>query len=222
MSEFRMDRTAFRINTYEEADNNTAYWLTRPPAERLRAAKLLIRQAFNLGPDDPERADRTAFKIRKRTMANNIFRQDLQEFIEACNDHEVEYILVGGYAVILHGYSRSTGDIDVWINPTKANYEKLLGAFDQFQMPIFDMSEAKFLATESYDVFSFGLPPNGIDIMTSVKGLTFGEAYKNSYIYEFDDLDIRVVQYDDLIIAKKAAGRPRDINDVERLEKGRK
>jgi hypothetical protein len=145
----------------------------------------------------------------------------LQEFIEACNEHDVEYILVGGYAVILHGYSRSTGVIDVWSNPTKANYAKLLEAFDQFQMPVFDMSEKKFLATERYDVFSFGLPPNAIDIMTSVKGLDFETSYEASYIHEFDDLEVRVVQYDDLITAKKAAGRPRDINDIERLEKGR-
>jgi len=216
-----MDRTAFRINTYEEADNNTAYWLTRPPAERLRAASYLIRQAWNLAPDDPMRVDRNAFKIKKRSMSNNIFSLDLQELIQACNDHDVEYILVGGYAVILHGYNRTTGDIDVWINPTKANYDKLLLAFDQFQMPIFDMSEKKFLAIEDYDVFSFGLPPNAIDLMTSVKGLDFESAYENSYIHEFDDLDVRVVQYDDLISAKKAAGRPRDVNDVERLEKGR-
>lgn len=88
-------------------------------------------------------------------------------------------------------------------------------------MPVFDMSEKKFLATERYDVFSFGLPPNAIDIMTSVKGLDFETSYEASYIHEFDDLEVRVVQYDDLITEKKAAGRPRDINDIERLEKGR-
>jgi len=220
MDSFPMDKTAFRINTFAEADNNTAYWLKQPPVERLRAAAFLIRQAFNLPPDDPMRLDRRLFRIKRRSMSNNIFNPDFQDFIKAFNQHNVKYILVGGYAVILHGYSRTTGDMDIWVEASSENYQNVAKAFHQFGMPVFDMVESKFLATKDYDVFTFGLPPSAIDLITDLKGLDFPEAYERSTLHEFDDLIIRVVDYNDLIAAKKAAGRPRDINDIEKLKDG--
>lgn len=75
MPQFRMNRAAFRINTFEEADNNIAYWLARPPAERLAAATYLIRQAWNISPEDPVKLDRNVTKIRRRSMSNNYFDQ---------------------------------------------------------------------------------------------------------------------------------------------------
>lgn len=219
MSEFRMNRAAFRINTFEEADNNIAYWLARPPAERLAAATYLIRQAWNISPEDPVKLDRNVTKIRRRSMSNNYFNQDFQDFINALNNQRVEYILVGGYAVILHGYNRTTGDMDIWVNPSSENYQRIVKAFAEFGMPVFDMTEQKFLQTEEFDVFSFGVAPTSIDLMTCVKGLDFAAAYLNSTVYEFDDLSIRVIMYDDLLRAKKAAGRNKDLNDIEQLKR---
>ena len=218
---FRLDRTAFRINTFEEADSNAKYWVTRPVEERLQAADMLMRQAFNIAPDAILQLDRTASKVRSRIMANNIFNQDFQDLIEAFNTHQVEYILVGGYAVIVHGYNRSTGDLDLWVNATEENYENLVRAFATFGMPTFDMTRHKFLHTDQYDVFTFGVPPTAIDLITKLKGPGFKEAYKNSSIYEFEDMEVRVIQYGDLLAAKRAAGRNRDLNDVEQLEKGK-
>ena len=80
----------------------------------------------------------------------NIFNEDFRDFISALNNNEVEYILVGGYSVILHGYSRTTGDMDIWVKKTKENYLKLLAAFNQFKMPVFDMTEKKFLNNITY------------------------------------------------------------------------
>lgn len=214
-----MNRAAFRINTFEEADNNIAYWLARPPAERLAAATYLIRQAWNISPEDPAKLDRNVTKIRRRSMSNNYFNQDFQDFINALNNQRVEYILVGGYAVILHGYNRTTGDMDIWVNPSSENYQRIVKAFAEFGMPVFDMTEQKFLQTEEFDVFSFGVSPTSIDLMTSVKGLDFAAAYPNSTVYEFDDLSIRVIMYDDLLRAKKAAGRNKDLNDIEQLKR---
>jgi len=71
----------------------------------------------------------------------NLFNEHFREFIKALNDNEVEYILVGGMAVILHGYIRGTGDMDIWVNKTKDNYRKLVLAYSQFGMPVFDMTE---------------------------------------------------------------------------------
>jgi hypothetical protein len=146
----------------------------------------------------------------------NIFNEHFRDFIKALNDNKTEYVLVGGMAVILHGYVRGTGDMDVWVNKTKRNYEKLVKAFNQFGMPVFDMTETAFLGNE-FDVWSIGVQPVKIEIMTSVKGLVFKDAYKESQIYIEDDLQIRFIHLTHLLQAKKAAGRFRDLDDIDQL-----
>jgi hypothetical protein len=147
----------------------------------------------------------------------NIFHDDFRDFIKALNNHQVEYILVGGYSVILHGYARNTGDMDIWVNPTMDNYNRLAKSFHEFGMPVFDMTEKNFLYNESFDVFTFGRPPVCIDIMKEVKGLAFGPAYQHSKIVETEGFPIRLIDYRDLIKAKIASGRAKDINDIENL-----
>jgi predicted nucleotidyltransferase len=148
----------------------------------------------------------------------NIFNEHFRDFIKALNDQEVEYVLVGGMAVILHGYVRGTGDMDVWVNKTKDNYKKLISAFHQFGMPLFDMTENAFLGNE-FDVWSIGVQPVRIEIMTSVKGLNFDETFNLSQIYKEDELEIRFIHINHLIAAKKAAGRFRDLDDIDQLTK---
>jgi hypothetical protein len=147
----------------------------------------------------------------------NIFNPDFRDFLQALNSNDVEYLLVGGYAVILHGYSRVTADMDIWVNRTSANYKQLVRAFIQFGMPVFDMSEEKFLAHNDWDVFRFGRKPVAIDIMTKMADSNFEECVKHAKIFEDDDLVIKVVHYNDLIHAKKAAGRGKDLTDLENL-----
>jgi hypothetical protein len=115
---------------------------------------------------------------------SNIFNDDFRDFIQALNNNNVEYLLVGGYAVILHGYRRVTGDMDVWVNRTKENYSRLIRAFSEFGLPVFDMTESKFLDTDFADVFSFGRPPISIDIITKLKGVDFDDAF--SQALQFD------------------------------------
>jgi predicted nucleotidyltransferase len=147
----------------------------------------------------------------------SIFNDDFRDFIRALNDNQVEYILVGGYAVILHGYRRVTGDMDVWVNRTKENYLKLTRAFGDFGLPLFDMTESNFLNLDEADVFSFGRPPVGIDILTNLKGVDFKEAYALSQIFIDGDLEVRYLHLNNLIAAKKAAGRHKDLDDIEKL-----
>lgn len=147
----------------------------------------------------------------------NLFNQDFQEFIECLNNAGVEYILVGGYSVIIHGYARNTGDMDIWVNKTEENYKRIVKAFYAFKMPVFDMTIEKFLHSED-DVFRFGLPPSRIDLMTNVLGLKFKEAFDRSHIYKEEGFDVRVIQINDLKTAKKASARPRDINDLDNLK----
>jgi hypothetical protein len=149
----------------------------------------------------------------------NIFNQDFIDFLEAFNHANVEYMLVGGYAVNLHGYRRSTGDMDVWVNSTIENLKKIRIAFSEFGLPQHAINENQFLTSSKneYDVFTFGISPVAIDVLTKCKGLKFSEAYSRSEIMHVDNIDIRIVHKKDLITAKKSVGRNRDIDDIEHL-----
>lgn len=149
----------------------------------------------------------------------NIFNADFKDFIQALNDNDVDYILVGGFAVILHGHSRVTGDMDIWVNRTEENYKKLMKAFYQFQMPAFDMTKENFLNHPNWDVFKFGRKPTAIDIMTKVKGLDFDECFKLSKLFEIEGLSVRTLHLNNLIQAKKEAGRLKDLDDIDQLTK---
>jgi hypothetical protein len=151
---------------------------------------------------------------------SSIFNDDFRDFIQALNNNNVEYILVGGYAVILHGYRRATGDMDIWVNRTKENYSRLTKAFSEFGLPVFDMTESKFLDADTADVFSFGRPPVSIDIMTKLKGVEFAEAFSKSLQFEESGLSIRFIHLNSLIQAKRAAGRHKDLDDIEKLTSG--
>ncbi len=149
----------------------------------------------------------------------NIFNPDFQDFIQALNNNQVKYILVGGYSVILHGYSRTTGDMDIWVKKDLSNYRLIVNAFLEFKMPVFDMTEENFLHNPDIDVFTFGQAPVCIDLMTNVKGLDFDVAYAHSQVHSIESFSIRIVSYQDLLLAKEASGRPRDLDDLEKLRK---
>jgi hypothetical protein len=108
---------------------------------------------------------------------SNIFQEDFTDFIKCLNRFGVEYLLVGGYAVILHGYSRTTGDMDIWVNRTEENYKRIQMAFVKFRMPTFYMTKENFLNHENWDVFRFGRPPVAIDIMIKMAGFDFMTCY---------------------------------------------
>jgi hypothetical protein len=144
----------------------------------------------------------------------NIFNDDFQDFINCLEKSNVKYILVGGYSVVLHGYPRTTGDLDIWVEKSVSNYNLLKIAFYDFGMPIMD--QEIFLSNE-VDVFTYGRPPQAIDLMTECKGLFFENAYKNSKIITVDSINVRLIHYNDLITAKKSAGRHKDLNDLEHL-----
>lgn len=147
----------------------------------------------------------------------DLFNEDFQDFIRALRLHEVRYVLVGGYSVILHGYSRTTGDLDVWVEKSADNYDRLTRAFRHFGMPVFDMTARNFLENPAMDVFTFGRSPVAIDVITNLKGLEFASVYAAASEMEVDGLLVRVIQYQHLLQAKRAANRPRDQNDLENL-----
>lgn len=145
-----------------------------------------------------------------------LLNPDFREFVDCLNKFEVEYILVGGYAVVVRGHSRSTGDMDVWVNKTPDNLIRLHKAMNEFGLPVIAISAEAFLS-DQVDVFSFGRPPFAIEIMTAVKGLDFESSFAAATWYDDEGLKIRVIHLNQLILAKKASGRYKDLDDLEHL-----
>jgi hypothetical protein len=146
----------------------------------------------------------------------NIFNADFTDFINCLNHYHVEYILVGGYAVIIRGYSRSTGDLDIWVHKTRENFSRLEAALKHFGLPPEAVTKEKFFSDE-FDVFTIGRPPSAIEIMTGVKGVGFSEAFATSTLETLDEVVVRVIHLNQLIKSKRAAGRHKDLNDLENL-----
>jgi hypothetical protein len=148
----------------------------------------------------------------------NIFNPDFRDFLLALNKNGVKYILVGGYSVILHGYSRTTGDMDLWVERTEENYNRIKIAFQEFGMPVYDMTQENFLYHPVWDVFTFGTPPVAIDLMISMNDFNFSEIYNRTVLFKDENLEIRTIHKNDLIRAKEKAGRSKDLNDLENLK----
>lgn len=149
----------------------------------------------------------------------NVFNPDFQEFLLALNKNEVQYVLVGGYSVIYHGFPRTTGDLDLFVEVSKSNYLKLVQAFEQFRMPIFDMTEDSFLNQTQINVYTFGRPPVCIEILKEISGFTFQEIYNNALNTVFEEIPMNVIHLNDLKRNKKISGRAKDLNDLENLSK---
>ena len=107
--------------------------------------------------------------------------------------------------------------MDLWVERTQENYLLIKKAFNEFEMPVFDMTEDNFLRHPNWDVFNYGIPPVAIDLMVQLKGLDFNMAFERSVVFEDDGLFIRTINKADLLKAKKNAGRSKDLNDLENL-----
>lgn len=142
-----------------------------------------------------------------------------KNFISLLNKYEVEYLVIGGYAVAVHGYVRATGDIDIWINPTAINADKMLSVMLDFGFDAYDFQIIDFLIDENNKggFVSFGDVPFKIKILTTTLGVTFGEAYQNKKTIFIENLPIHFIGLAELIKNKKAVGRPKDILYIENL-----
>ncbi|MEL7122928.1 MAG: nucleotidyltransferase [Bacteroidota bacterium] len=147
---------------------------------------------------------------------STILSQDFKEFVELLNHHEVKYMITGGYAVAIYGHPRYTGDIDVWIEASKVNADKLVSVFNDFGLSSFGLKSEHF--TKPDQVIQIGYPPYRIDILTSIDGVIFHEAYQNKKKVEIDGIDVRFIGLEDLIKNKKATGRGIDLDDIENLK----
>ncbi len=141
--------------------------------------------------------------------------KDYEEFVRLLNSQNVEYLLVGAYAVAHYAEPRNTGDIDFLINPTKENAKRVLTVLKKFGFGELKISEEDFLNPEM--VIQLGFPPVRIDLLTSLGTAKFDNLYKKKSTLRLGKEDVHVISYEHLIASKKESGRPKDKSDVEML-----
>jgi predicted nucleotidyltransferase len=146
-------------------------------------------------------------------MLNN----DYKDILLKLSNRKVKFLLVGAYAMAVHGYPRSTMDIDLWVMPDPKNAVLVLNALDDFGAPIGDL-KAEDLQKEDM-IFQIGVAPCRIDILTSVDGLKFEDAFENSQTVQIEGISVQVLSISDLIKNKRSTGRTKDLADAEDLEK---
>lgn len=150
-------------------------------------------------------------------MTDRLFNNDYRDMIECLQREGVEFMLVGGYAVALHGWPRTTFDIDFWIMANPQNAAAVMRALKAFGAPLMDLTEEDFHRPDM--VFQIGTEPQRIDILSAVSGVAYEDAASRALKMEVDGLTLKVISLDDLIANKRASGRPKDIVDALTLEK---
>lgn len=144
-----------------------------------------------------------------------MINKDFREFIELLNKNNVKYLIIGGYALAIHGYPRYTNDLDIWILVDNLNAKNIIKSIEQFGFSSLNLNTNDFLKPDY--VIQLGQPPNRIDILTSADGLEFEESYKSKVTIKIQKLDINFIDLENLKKNKMAVGRYQDLADLEKL-----
>jgi hypothetical protein len=131
------------------------------------------------------------------------------------NSNDVEYLVVGGYAVSYYGYPRSTGDMDVWVALHPDNIQRLIDVLSEFGFSRENLSTDVFLKKDQ--IIRMGMAPIRIEILTSISGVDFDECYRSRNVDTMDGVQMNLINLNDLKKNKKAAGRHKDLGDLESL-----
>ncbi len=142
--------------------------------------------------------------------------KDFKEFLSLLNLNQVEYLVVGGYALAAHGHPRYTGDIDIWLNPTDVNIAQLLTALDAFGFGELGICRDDLAKPDA--VIQLGYPPSRIDLLSSIDGVFFDQCYAKRFILPIDGIQMPVINVSDFRTNKLATGRLKDLADVEALD----
>jgi hypothetical protein len=146
-----------------------------------------------------------------------VVNQDFRDLLAEFNAKRVEYLVVGGHALAAHGLVRATKDLDLWVRPDPANAVRVIAALVSFGAPLQDLTESD-LASDG-TIFQIGVPPIRIDVITSIDGVAFEDAWPARIEARFADQTVPVLSRADLIRNKRTAGRPQDLLDVDWLER---
>lgn len=141
--------------------------------------------------------------------------KDFSDFLKLLNSKQIEYLLIGGWAVGYYGYPRATGDMDIWVSRKENHAQKLVETFKEFGFNVADLSPELF--TKQNQITRIGVPPLRIEILTTISGVNFDECFRRKEIINFDDVPINIIGLEDLKKNKAAAKRYRDLDDLEKL-----
>ena len=141
---------------------------------------------------------------------------DFIDLLRAFIDADVRFLIVGAYALAVHGRPRATGDLDVWVDATPQNAPKVMDALRAFGAPMADLSVSHF--STPCVTYQIGVPPGRIDILTELTGLAFAEAWPSRLRQRFGDLDVDFIGRQAFVTNKRATGRLKDLADIEGLE----
>lgn len=144
-----------------------------------------------------------------------MFTSDFKEFLNLLNSHQVEYLVVGGYAVGAHGFDRFTGDLDVWIRPSADNSVRAVQVINEFGFASYGLTPDTFAAGRR--ILHMGKRPLQIDVMNAVDGIEFDASYPNRVEALVDGVRVPFIGLSELRINKRAAGRPKDLEDLRNL-----
>ena len=141
---------------------------------------------------------------------------DFRDMLLCLSDEEVEFIIVGAYALAAHGLPRATGDIDIWVNSSARNARRILRALARFGTPMANLTERDFMTADR--VVQLGVEPCRIDLLTGIDGVEFSEAWSNKMTIEVDGIKLHVLSRGDLLKNKMAASRDKDQGDIAWLK----
>ena len=142
--------------------------------------------------------------------------RDFVEMLSALVEARAKFLVVGAHALAAHGVPRATGDLDIWIASDKENADRVLQVLKAFGAPLFDLSPGDL--TSPGTVFQIGLPPSRIDLLTSISGVGFDEAWPNRMTIDVGGLQIPVLGKTEFVKNKRTVGRPKDLSDLDLLE----
>jgi hypothetical protein len=142
-------------------------------------------------------------------------QKDFKELLELFNAHKVQYLIVGGYALAYHGAPRYTGDIDIFIKPDTENASRILKALDEFGFGSAGLKEEDLKSPDK--IVQLGYPPVRIDIITSISGISWDEAFEEREKGNYGNVPVFYIGRNQYIINKRASGRKKDLADLEAL-----
>ena len=141
--------------------------------------------------------------------------RDFAEMLSALSDAGAEFLVVGAHALAAHGSPRATGDLDIWVNPTRANARRVLDALAVFGAPLGNLTLEDLMAADT--VFQIGVPPCRVDILSGISGVSFKEAWPRRVVLDIEGMTVPVLGRMDFVTNKRASGRPKDHLDLDLL-----
>lgn len=149
----------------------------------------------------------------------NLFIEKHQDLLKELLLKKVDFIVIGGYSVIFHGYARSTGDVDLWLRPDNVNKLKLLDVLKQMDFDEEDILHIAELDFKKHIVFSMWDEPEKVDFLTRISMIEFEQADQRKIIADIDGINVPFLHLNDLVLSKFNTGRLKDKADVEELQK---